>query len=136
MGNEESRINEGLDNLGVNVQSQSSLEKQIENDVQNYTIQQQIEQEEKRLERAKNALNKCLKKKKLLERRLKLTTRISVKAKLREEIAYLEENEEYTLRQDIQDVKQRLKSNLNSLNSDSQKTETDRRPDESERLFS
>lgn len=135
MGNEESRINEGLDNLGVNVQSQSSLEKQIENDVQNYTIQQQIEQEEKRLERAKNALNKCLKKKKLLERRLKLTTRISVKAKLREEIAYLEENEEYTLRQDIQDVKQRLKSNLNSLNSDSQKTETDRRPDESERDY-
>ncbi|KAL3232344.1 hypothetical protein RNJ44_04260 [Nakaseomyces bracarensis] len=128
------KIDEDLGDLGVNVLSQSSLEKKIESDVTNYTVQQQAEQEEKRLERTRNALEKCLKKKKLLERRLKVTTRISVKAKLRDDIRKLEEGEERKLRDDIDDIKQRLNAVLSNKDGKGN-GDTGRRSGESERDF-
>lgn len=129
------RIDEDLGGLGVNVLSQSSLEQRIESDVQNFTAQQQAEQEQKRLERAQNALEKCLKKKKLMERRLRVATRISAKAKLREDIQKLEEGEERRLRDDIDDIKLRLNDTLQMAQNDNGRDDGGRRPGESERDF-
>lgn len=129
------RIDEDLGGLGVNVLSQSSLEKRIEGDVQNFTAQQQADQEEKRLERARNALDKCLKKKKLLERRLKVTPRISVKAKLKDDIRKLEEGEEKRLRDDIHDIQLRLKDSRNESKNGKIRDDGGPRPGESEKDF-
>ncbi|EDO16055.1 hypothetical protein Kpol_1067p28 [Vanderwaltozyma polyspora DSM 70294] len=97
-----------LSRLGVNILSQSSLEQRIESDASSLINKQLLEQELNRLDRANNSLDKSLTKKRLLERKLANTSRISVKQRLREQIDEINKNELNSIRRDIKDIKGRI----------------------------
>lgn len=125
-----------LQDLGVDVQDQSSLERKIEENAESLINQQLLDQEEKRFERAKNALEKCELKKGLLRRKLNNATRISAKAKLRRDIEQIDSEELPPLLQDIKDIRSRirdLKAPSGSANVDTNSNE--KRPDETEKDF-
>lgn len=103
-----SDIDEKLVDLGVSALSQNQLEAQIENDAQNLINKQMLSNEESRLERTQNALFKCDTKKRILERRLAKTNRISIKQKLKNEIEELLSGERKQILDDIQDIKNRI----------------------------
>lgn len=107
----QSNMDEGegqLQDLGVNVLDQGILEQKIEKNAEKLIKTQQLEQEEKRLERAKNALAKCRFNRDLIQRKLNNATRISVKQKLRDQIYDIETNELPPLLRDVQDIKGRI----------------------------
>ncbi|QLQ82578.1 hypothetical protein HG537_0H03410 [Torulaspora globosa] len=125
-----------LQDLGVDVLDQSSLEQKIEKNAESLINQQLLEQEQKRLERAKNALDKCKLKRNLIRRRLNNATRISVKVKLRQDIEQIESKELPPLITDVKDIENRIlelkKSNVrHDINGDKQ----ERRSDETEKDF-
>lgn len=125
-----------LHDLGVNVLPQTILEQKIENDAESLITQQLIEQEENRLQRSKNALEKCGTKKRLLERKLYNSSRISVKQRLREQIADLEKTELPPILSDIKDIQERLISLRDSNKSpENGATVQSRRPNESEQDY-
>lgn len=125
-----------LQDLGVNILDQSSLEKKIEKNAQSLINQQLLEQEENRLERAKNALEKCKLKRDLIRRKLNNATRISVKAKLRQDIENIENNELPPLVTDVKDIRSRIKD-LNSPKGavSGIKDTQEKRPDETEKDY-
>lgn len=125
-----------LQDLDVDVLDQSSLEKRIEKNAESLITQQLLEQEEKRLERAKNALDKCKLKRDLIRRRLNNATRISIKAKLRQDIEQIENEELPPLIRDVKDIQKRiveLKRPNTRLDVNADKQE--RRPGETEKDF-
>lgn len=125
-----------LHDLGVNVLDQSFLEQKIEKNAESFINGQQLEQEESRLERAKNALSKCKLKRDLIRRKLNNATRISVKQKLRQQIEDIEAIEIPPLLKDVQDIKERIKGLKQSSGTTQGTNEGQgRRPEESERDF-
>ena len=94
-----------LQDLGIELVSQSALENEIETNAQSLINKQTLEQEHNRLERAENALQKLTTRREVLKRKKAAATRISVRSKLQEQIDELEENELQTLRKDVLDVK-------------------------------
>ncbi|AQZ18680.1 RAD26 (YJR035W) [Zygosaccharomyces parabailii] len=102
--------NEGqLHDLGVDVLSQSTLENKIQSDASILISQQLLDQENSRLERARNALEKCNHKIGLLSRKCGKTSRISVKQRLREQIDQLKNKELPPILSDISDIEKRIK---------------------------
>ncbi|CCF58731.1 hypothetical protein KAFR_0F01350 [Kazachstania africana CBS 2517] len=127
--------NGDLKELGlVNVLSQHSIEQKIENDLESISNRKLIEQEEQRLERSQNLLDKHLSKKRYLERKLNNATRISVKEKLRGQIHTLQNDEIQSVKDDINDIEDRLrllKDNVSKKNV----THEGRKQDESEKDY-
>lgn len=120
----------------VNVVSQQSLEQKIESNVESLTKQKLIEQEENRLQRTRNLLEKLLGQRSSLRSRLTTANRISIKAKLRDEIAHLEGNDIENAKNDIRDIKKRLRQIKETSNSSNNGIdESGRKEGESERDF-
>lgn len=105
-----------LQDLGIELVSQSALENEIETNAQSLINKQTLEQEHNRLERAENALQKLTTRREVLKRKKAAATRISVRSKLQEQIDELEENELQTLRKDVLDVKKRIREIAKSNN--------------------
>ncbi|QLL34508.1 hypothetical protein HG536_0G03700 [Torulaspora globosa] len=125
-----------LQDLGVDVLDQSSLEKKIEKNAESLITQQLLEQEQKRLERAKNALDKCKLKRDLIRRRLNNATRISVKLKLRQDIEEIENEELPPLITDVRDIQKRIvELKTPNIRLDVKRDNQERRPDETEKDF-
>lgn len=124
-----------LRNLGVDVLEQGFLEQKIENNAESLISQQLVEQEQNRLERAKNALEKSSSKRSILRRKLNNASRISVKQKLRQQIKDIEEEEIPPLLNDIEDIQERLKNLQRPIRMDSSLDSNQRRPEESEKDF-
>lgn len=137
--NEQEDLQEQLGLVGV--LSQQSLEQKIGKDVQLMTNQKLLEQEEARLQRANNLLDKLLTHKRFLERKLNNATRISVKARLREQIEKLTTGDLRDAQKDSADIIQRItdiRSDTNNKKKDNNienKGSDGRRPGESEKDY-
>ncbi|CAI4034439.1 hypothetical protein SMKI_10G2300 [Saccharomyces mikatae IFO 1815] len=130
--------NESLRDLGVNVLSQSSLEERIANDVTNFSNLQTLQQEEARLERSQTALQRYVKKKNLLTRKLNNATRISVKKTLRNQIKDLQSDDIERVLKDIEEIQSRIRELQVQISQGSEKKtseEGSQRPGESEKEF-
>ena len=133
----------GTDNLEttlglnlVNAVSQQALEQKIESNVQALSVQHSLEQEQARLERVQNLLEKLLSRRRYLERRYNNATRISVRSKIKEQIQSLEDTEIRTCKEDINDIEGRISSLLASVGKPIQNADTSERLEgESEREF-
>lgn len=104
----------------VNILSQQSLENKIGKNVELLTNQRLIEQEEDRLQRSINLLNKILSNKSHLEKKLENSNRISVRSNLRNKIDSLINGDLKSVQNDINDIKERIrqiKSSNNNINS-------------------
>lgn len=133
----------------VNILSQQSLENKIEKDVEFLTNQKLTEQEEDRLQRSINLLNKLLSDKSYLERKLANSNRISVRANLKNKIDLLINGDLKDVQNDIKDIKKRieqLKTSINNNNSNRYSNDNvgsnninenldGRRPEESEKDY-
>lgn len=125
----------------VGVLSQQSLEQKIGKDIQLKTNQKLLEQEDARLDRANSLLDKLLTHKRFLERKLNNATRISVKAKLREQIEKLTNGDLKNAQRDSNDIIQRIAEircdtyNKNNDDADGTTGSEGRRPGESEKDF-
>ncbi|SCU91365.1 LAME_0E12222g1_1 [Lachancea meyersii CBS 8951] len=99
-----------LEDLGIELVYQNALENQIETSAQSAIDQQTLDQELKRLERAQNALDKAVRKRELLKRKLNNATRISVRQKLQVQLQALSTDEIRPLQNDVNDIKSRVAS--------------------------
>ncbi|CAR30825.1 hypothetical protein ZYGR_0P01270 [Zygosaccharomyces rouxii] len=128
-----------LQDLGlVNVLSQSTLEQRIQNDATSLINQQLLEQEQGRLERAQNAVEKCNDKIGLLTRRWNNASRISARQKLQEQIDEIKNNELPPILSDIKDIRKRLRDLKKSQKSDATRDSSQdegKKPGESERDY-
>lgn len=129
----------------VNILSQQYLENKIEKDVEFLTNKKLIEQEEDRLRRSTNLLNKVLSEKFYLEKTLANSNRISVKSNLRSKIDLLINGDLKNVQNDISDIKKRIKQLKSSINNKNNKNNDDpqsvnkhldgKRSDESEKDY-
>ena len=102
---------------GVQVFDQIDLEKDITNRANKLLIIKDVEQDEKRLEKATKDLNTTIKHMNQLTSRLSHSrTKISEKGYLKEQIKWLEENELSPRQKDLEEIKARLELNKNALN--------------------
>lgn len=124
-----------LQNLGIHVKSQSTVEQQIEQDVENYTTAQALADEQKRLERAQNALHKINSKRRMLQKKLGDTSRISVKHKVKAELQTLDETERANALDDISQIRSRIRELQGEHNGEDEELVDGRRPHESENDF-
>ena len=123
-----------LKDLGIQLVSQTSLEHQIESNAQELLDQQARERELKRLEKCQEAFKKLMVKKKILERKMKNTSRISVRNKLKDDLSRLETDEVEPLASDIKEIKNRLQD-LNKSDAGSKNDPLDKQSDETERDY-
>lgn len=126
------------DNLGglkVQMMSQTSLEQEIENNANNMISKQTLEQEEKLLERYTNKRDILRQKRDSLLSKRYNASRISVRAKLKEQIEDVENYELKPLEQDIAEIKERIKGLKETNEADTTTKSTERQPGESERDF-
>ncbi|CUS20952.1 LAQU0S02e02146g1_1 [Lachancea quebecensis] len=126
---------EQLEQLGIELVSQSALENEIESNAQSLIDKRSLEQEHQRLERSQNALGKLITKREMLKRKMRTASRISVRAKLEEQIRELDENEISSLENDIADIKSRLKELSKSTVDSNETAPSERQPGESERDY-
>ncbi|KAI5950222.1 rhp26 [Candida theae] len=125
----------------VQVFDQTDLENSITNKANKLLLIKDIEQDEKRLEKAIKTLNVTVKHINQLNTKLSHPrTKISEKKKIKDEIQWLEENELHVKQQDVQDIKSRISSNKRALeeskeNNNEQESGGGRLPDESERDY-
>ena len=120
----------------VNAVSQQALEQKIESNVQALSVQHALEQEQARLERAQNLLEKLLSRRRYLERRHTNATRISVRSRIKEQIRSLEDTEIRTAKEDINDIEGRISGLLASVGKPVPNADTSERLEgESEREF-
>ncbi|SCV03265.1 LAMI_0H06766g1_1 [Lachancea mirantina] len=128
-----------LHELGVHLVSQSSLENRIESNAQHLIDQQSIEQERKRLDKCNDALQRLLKKRSVLEHKIRNTSRISVRNKFQEQIVSLENDEIAPLKADVRQIEARLNELTEQNHTNNGKSQdldsSERHPDESEKDF-
>ncbi|KAI5965526.1 rhp26 [Candida margitis] len=100
----------------VQVFDQADLESTITNKANKLLLIKDVEQDEKRLEKAIKSLNVTVKHINQLNNKLSHPrTKISEKKRIREEVQWLEENELTGKRQDVEDIQSRIKSNKQAL---------------------
>ncbi|CCH60703.1 hypothetical protein TBLA_0D01950 [Henningerozyma blattae CBS 6284] len=114
-------IDDELNSLDVDALSQNNLENQITSNAQYLLNSQLLENEESRLQRSANLLNKLLSKKRSLLKKLEITNRISIKQKLKEQISVIESVEIPPVLKDIKDIKKRI-SDISNENKNSSQT--------------
>lgn len=125
----------------VQVFDQTDLENTITNKANKLLLIKDIEQDEKRLEKAIKSLNVSVKHINQLNSKLSHPrTKISEKKKIKEEIQWLEENELTGKQQDMQDIKSRIEQNRRALEEskdgkEEQQSGGGKLPDESERDY-
>ncbi|KAG5418405.1 rhp26 [Candida metapsilosis] len=125
----------------VQVFDQTDLENTITNKANKLLLVKDIEQDEKRLEKAIKTLNVSVKHINQLNSKLSHPrTKISEKKKIKDEIQWLEENELSAKQQDVRDIKSRIDSNKRALEDskgshEEQQSGGGRLPDESERDY-
>lgn len=128
-------INKTLDDLDVQVMSQTSLEQEIENNAEDLLSKQSIEQEENLLERYINKLNVLRHKKQRLEEKYEDTQRISVRARIEEQLENLNNDEIIPLEQDLREIRQRIKALKSKDDEVLTVDSTNRQPGESEKDY-
>ncbi|AMD20609.1 HDL135Cp [Eremothecium sinecaudum] len=127
---------EDLRSLDAAIVSQDSLERKIETNAEKFINQHQLEQEEARLSRYTEKLKLLKHRVATIERNIQKATRISVRARLREQVLELKEKEIKPLLDDINDIKERIKDIKKDNSSKSDSVDADgRRHSESERDF-
>lgn len=119
----------------VNVVSQQRLEEKIENDVEALTKEKLIGQEEARLQRVQNLIDKLNSRKIYLERKYRNATRISVRSNLKEQIARLENTELAEAKADFNDISHRLSDLKYSDNEHEDRKNIGKRPGESDKDY-
>ncbi|CCG24897.1 Rad26 protein [Candida orthopsilosis Co 90-125] len=125
----------------VQVFDQTDLENSITIKANKLLLIKDVEQDEKRLEKAIKSLNVSVKHINQLNSKLSHPrTKISEKKKIKDEIQWLEENELSVKQQDVQDIKSRIESNKRALEESKGGNEDrdrggGRLPDESERDY-
>lgn len=124
-----------LEQLGIELVSQSALENEIESNAQSLIDKRSLEQEHQRLERSQNALGKLITKREMLKRKMRAASRISVRAKLEAQIRELDENEIRSLEDDVSDIRSRLKELSKSTADNNETAPSERQPGESERDY-
>lgn len=123
-----------LEDLGIQLVSQTSLEHEIESNAQELLDQQARERELKRLEKCQEAFKKLMIKKTMLERKMRNTSRISVRNKLKDDLSRLETDEVEPLASDIKEIKKRLQD-LNKSDARSENDPLGKQSDETERDY-
>lgn len=125
----------------VQVFDQTDLENSITIKANKLLLIKDVEQDEKRLEKAIKSLNVSVKHINQLNSKLSHPrTKISEKKKIKDEIQWLEENELNVKQQDVQDIKSRIELNKRALEeskggNEEQDRGGGRLPDESERDY-
>lgn len=125
----------------VQVFDQTDLENSITIKANKLLLIKDVEQDEKRLEKAIKSLNVSVKHINQLNSKLSHPrTKISEKKKIKDEIQWLEENELSVKQQDVQDIKSRIELNKRALEESKGGNEDrdrggGRLPDESERDY-
>ncbi|CUM67089.1 uncharacterized protein PRCAT00004778001 [Priceomyces carsonii] len=128
------------DTLGVKLVDQDQLESSITQRANEALISKDAELDQKRLEKSTRDLNKTLGKIRSLQKRLENPkTKLSQRKQLKDEIEWYNENELHPLKQDIQDITERLNDNRNQLNHSKEKkinqVTDERLPGETEKDF-
>ncbi|RCK57637.1 DNA repair and recombination protein RAD26 [Candida viswanathii] len=127
-----------LDELDVKLVDQDELETSITKKANKVLLLKDVELDEKRLEKATKVLDRTKKQITALSNQLSNPrTKISEKKRLKDEIAYLEENDLVAQQQDVDEIKKRLLENTKQINdkTQAQGDTTGRLPDESERDY-
>ncbi|SCW02676.1 LAFE_0F11870g1_1 [Lachancea fermentati] len=124
-----------LEDLDVQLVSQSSLENKIEADAQTLLDQESIDREQSRLDKCLEALKRLTTKREVLRRKERTATRISVRGKLNEQIIALENEDIQPLIKDIKDIKGRLSELERSKNSKVETGSDGRKSGESEKDY-
>ncbi|RCK65872.1 DNA repair and recombination protein RAD26 [Candida viswanathii] len=127
-----------LDELDVKLVDQDELETSITKKANKVLLLKDVELDEKRLEKATKALDRTKRQITALSNQLSNPrTKISEKKRLKDEIAYLEENDLATQQHDVDEIKKRLLENTKQINdkTPAQGDTTGRLPDESERDY-
>ncbi|CDO95114.1 unnamed protein product [Kluyveromyces dobzhanskii CBS 2104] len=126
---------ENLDGLEVQMMSQTSLEQKIESNASDIMSKQTLEQEEKLLDRYMNKRDILRKKRGSLLRKCNAANRISIRAKLKEQIEEIDKYELKPLEVDITEIKERIKVLQEDKDDNKPTSSTERQPGESERDF-
>lgn len=122
--------------LDVKVVDQDDLETSITKKANEVLISKENELDEKRLQKATSDLEKTVKRINLLQKRLdNPRTKLSQRKLLKDEIAWLRENELVPRQQDVEDIKGRLQDNKELLEKDGSSHSNERMAGESERDF-
>ncbi|KAH3666410.1 hypothetical protein WICMUC_005678 [Wickerhamomyces mucosus] len=129
--------NDQLENLGVKLVEQTSLEHKIQANANKLLNKKEIETDQKRLEKSKQSLNKVKYEiRKLNDRLNNSRTRISEKESLKKQIQVMKETLLIPNEQDIKDIEDRIKSNQELSNDHSSNINDDGRlPNETEKDF-
>lgn len=130
--------NDELQNLGIKMVEQTSLEHKIQANANKLFTQKEIESDLKRLEKSKQQLDRVkYELRKLNEKLSNPRTKISQKEEIRKQIKSMTETQLQTTEQDIRDIEERLRRNENASkqNPDDIAEAGGRLPNESERDF-
>ena len=126
----------GLESLGVKVMDQNELETSITKKANESLLNREKEQEEKRLQKTKNDMDKVRNNIRILQQRLdNPRTKISQRRQIKDEILWFKENELEPLEQDLKDITGRLQESNNNLHNEDHDPKSSRLPDESERDY-
>jgi len=133
--NEPSENNE-LQNLGIKLVEQTSLEHKIQTNANKLITQKEIESDLKRLEKSEQSLNRVkYELRKLNDRLNNPRTKISQKHEIKEQIKTMTDEQLVPTENDIKDIKERLDANTSSQNVNDTPGEGGRLPNESEKDY-
>lgn len=126
---------DGLASMGVKLVEQTSLENKIQANATRLFKEKEIEGDQKRLEKAKQTLSRVRTEIRRLDDKLHSTrTKISQKEELRREIKRMTDEQLQHAQQDIRDINERLKKNMDQ-SAEHGAVSGERLPNESEKDF-
>lgn len=124
-----------FDGLEVQMMSQTSLEQKIENNANDILSKQTLQHEEKLLERYVNKRNILRHKRDTIIRQENNASRISIRAKLKEQLNDLEQTELAPLEKDIDEIKERIEALKSEQDGKSEVKSTEQQPGESDKDY-
>lgn len=125
-----------LESLGIKAVNQTDLENTVTKKANEVIISKDLELDKKRLEKTNDDIAKIRKKLSLLEEKLtNPRTKISERKKIKEDIEWFNENELKPLKQDYDDIVERLKESEEQLKKPVETEYGDRDIDETERDY-